>query len=108
MYRFIVCVSLLICPLLNKANGIAYANSLSMAEQRWIDQHPIVHFSIHEKYAPYLQAEKGHKKSGVFHALLKRLGEFTGQEFSPKWRKTDQEGLHQLANGEVNFIIDLI
>ena len=106
MYRFIVCVSLLICPLLNKANGMVYANSLSPAEQRWIDQHPIVNFSIHEKYAPYLEAEKNNKNSGVFYGLLKRLGEFTGQEFSPKWRKTEQEGLHQLASGEVDFIID--
>ncbi len=85
---------------------MAYANSLSPAEQRWIDQHPIVHFSIHEKYAPYLEIEKNNKNSGVFYGLLKRLGEFTGQEFSPKWRKSDQEGLHQLANGEVDFIID--
>jgi two-component system sensor histidine kinase EvgS len=106
MYRFIVCASLLILPLLNKANGMAYANPLSMAEQRWIDQHPIVHFSIHEKYAPYLQVEREGNHPGVFYGLLKRFGEFTGQEFLPKWRKTDEEGLHQLASGEVNFIID--
>ena len=106
MYRFIVCASLLIFPLLNKANGMAYANPLSMAEQRWIDQHPIVHFSIHEKYAPYLQVDRDGKQPGVFYGLLKRFGEFTGQEFLPKWRKTDEEGLNQLASGEVNFIID--
>ena len=106
MYRFIVCVSLLICPLLNKANGMTYASPLSPTEQRWIDQHPIVHFSIHEKYAPYLEAEENKKHSGVFYSLLKGLGELTGQEFLPKWRKTEQEGLHQLANGEVDFIID--
>jgi two-component system sensor histidine kinase EvgS len=74
MYRFIVCVSLLICPLLNKANGMAYASPLSPTEQRWIDQHPIVHFSIHEKYAPYLQAGKSNENSGVFYELLKKLG----------------------------------
>ena len=106
MYRFIVCASLLICPILNKANGTVYANTLSPAEQRWIDQHPIVNFSIHEKYAPYLEVEKNNKNSGVFYGLLKKLGEFTGQEFSPKWRKTEQEALHQLASGEVDFIID--
>ncbi len=106
MYRFIVCVSLLVCPLLSKANGAAHSSSLSPAEQRWIDQHPIVHFSIHEKYAPYLQAEKDPDNSGVFYELLRTLGRLTGQEFSPKWRKTDQEGLRQLANGEVDFIID--
>ena len=104
MYRFIVCTSLLICPLLNQTSGMAHAQALSPAEQRWIDQHPVVHFSIHEKYAPYLQ--NNDKNSGVFYGLLKRLGEFTGQEFSPKWRKTDQEGLNQLATGQVNFMID--
>lgn len=104
MYRFIVCTSLLICPLLNQASGVAHAQALSPAEQRWIDQHPVVHFSIHEKYAPYLKNDS--KNSGVFHGLLKKLGEFTGQEFSPKWRKTDHEGLKQLAAGEVDFMID--
>ncbi|WP_255534063.1 ATP-binding protein [Polynucleobacter sp. MWH-Berg-3C6] len=83
---------------------MTHAQALSPAEQRWIDQHPVVHFSIHEKYAPYLQSND--KGSGVFHALLKKLGEFTGQEFLPKWRNTDQEGLNQLAAGEVDFMID--
>lgn len=104
MYRFIVCVSLLICPLLNQASGMAHGQALSSAEQRWIDQHPVAHFSIHEKYAPYLQSND--KSPGVFHRLLKKLGEFTGQEFLPKWRKTDQEGLNQLAAGQVDFMID--
>ena len=89
-------------------NGIlsnAYANLLNSAEQRWIDAHPIVRFSIHEKYAPYLDVnEKG--EPGVFHSFLKKLSEFTQQEFLPKWRKNDREGLEQLANGEVDFIID--
>jgi len=106
MYRIIVCISLLICSLLNVGNGAAHANSVSPAEQRWIDQHPTVHFSIHEKYAPYWQSQMGGGNSGIFYGLLKKLGEFTGQEFSPKWRKTEQEGLLQLENGEVDFIID--
>ena len=83
---------------------MAHAQDLSPAEQRWIDRHPVVHFSIHEKYASYFQSDN--KNSGVFHGLLKKLGEFTGQEFSPKWRKTDREGLDQLAAGEVDFMID--
>ena len=106
MYRFIAYAALLIYPLSSVANGMAHAKTMSAAEQRWIDQHPIVHFSIHEKYAPYLQAGKNNENSGVFYGLLKKLGEFTGQEYSPKWRKTEQEGLDQIANGEVNFIID--
>jgi len=106
MYRFIVCALLLLCPWSNVANGMTHEKKMSQAEQRWIDQHPIVHFSIHEKYAPYLQAGKNNENAGVFYGLLKKLGEFTGQKFSPKWRKTEQEGLQQLANGEVNFMID--
>jgi two-component system sensor histidine kinase EvgS len=106
MHRFIACAALLICPLTNLANGMTHEKKMSLVEQRWIDQHPIVHFSIHEKYAPYLQAGKNNENSGVFYGILKKLGEFTGQEFSPKWRKTEQEGLKQLVNGEVNFIID--
>ena len=106
MYRFIVCTLILLCPWSNVAHGMTHEKKMSPAEQRWIDQHPIVHFSIHEKYAPYLQAGKNNENAGVFYGLLKKLGEFTGQEFSPKWRKTEQEGLKQLANGEVNFMID--
>ena len=89
-------------------NGIAsnvYANLFSVTEQRWIDAHPVVRFSIHEKYAPYLEANET-DESGVFHSLLSKLGEFTKQKFLPKWRKSDLEGLRQLADGEVDFIID--
>lgn len=91
--------------LLNGLLGNAYANLFSPAEQRWIDAHPEVRFSIHEKYAPYFEVnEKG--EPGVFHNLLSKLSELTKQEFLPKWRNTDQDGLQQLANGEVDFIID--
>jgi two-component system, NarL family, sensor histidine kinase EvgS len=91
--------------LFNGFLGNVHANLFNPIEQRWIDAHPIVRFSIHEKYAPYLEVnERG--ESGVFYGLLSKLGEFTKQEFLPKWRKTDQEGLWQLANGEVDFIID--
>ena len=79
---------------------------LSATEQRWIDAHPIVRFSIHEKYAPYLYQGKNQNDQGVFRALLSLLEQRTQQVFIPAWRKTDQEGLQQLANGEVDFIID--
>ncbi len=103
MRRSIIRIALFI--LLNGILGNTYANLLNSAEQRWIDAHPVVRFSIHEKYAPYLDVnEEG--ESGVFHGFLKKLSEFTQQEFLPKWRKSDQEGLRQLANGEVDFIID--
>jgi len=105
MHRFTIRSALLICLLASGANGLAQTDSLGPAEIRWIDAHPIVHFSIHEKYAPYLQSDVN-RDSGIFYVFLKRLGEFTQQEFLPKWRKTEQEGLRQLANGEVDFIID--
>jgi two-component system sensor histidine kinase EvgS len=91
--------------LLNGLLGNAHANLFSPTEQQWIDAHPVVRFSIHEKYAPYLEiSERG--EPGVFHNLLSKLGELTKQEFLPKWRKSDQEGLQQLADGEVDFVID--
>ena len=105
MHRFTIRSALFVCLLAGGANGLAQPNSLSPAELRWIDAHPIVRFSIHEKYAPYLQNDVN-SDSGIFYTFLKRLGEFTQQEFRPQWRKTEQEGLRQLANGEVDFIID--
>lgn len=103
MHRSISRIALFL--LLNGAVGGAHADAFNPIEQRWIDAHPVVRFSIHEKYSSYLEInEKG--ESGIFHSLLSKLGEFTKQEFLPKWRKSDQEGLNQLANGEVDFIID--
>lgn len=89
-------------------NGVisnSYATLLSPGEQRWVDAHPVVRFSIHEKYAPYLESNEN-GEAGVFHSILSKLSDFTKQEFLPKWRKSDQEGLQQLASGEVDFIID--
>ncbi len=102
MHRFILKAVLLFCFL---GPGIGHSSPFSPKEQWWIDAHPVVHFSIHEKYAPYLNSAKD-GSNGVFQSLLTKLGEFTQQEYLPKWRKTDQEGLDQLANGEVDFIID--
>ena len=91
--------------LFNGVMGNSYATLLSPGEQRWIDTHPVVRFSIHEKYAPYLELNEN-GEAGVFHGILSKLSEFTKQEFLPRWRKSDQEGLQQLASGEVDFIID--
>lgn len=87
------------------SHGFVKANALSPSEQGWIDAHPIVRFSIHEKYAPYLE-ETSNGRPGIFRSLLSKLEAFTQQEFIPTWRKTDREGLQQLARGEVDFIID--
>jgi len=103
MHRFILSTVSLFCFL---TQGSAHANSFSPKEQWWIDAHPIVHFSIHEKYAPYLHEGKDGKDAGIFHNLLIKLGQYTQQQFVPRWRKTDQEGLQQLAKGEVDFIMD--
>ncbi len=88
------------------ASGSCYALTMSPAEQRWIDAHPIVHFSIHEKYAPYLEPQSDQGSAGVFHLLLEKLGRHTQQEFRPKWRSNDRQALEQLSHGEVDFIID--
>jgi len=106
MHRSIICnIFSALVFLLNGILSNVYANQFSPTEQRWIDAHPVVRFSIHEKYAPYLEANEA-GGSGVFHSLLTKLGEFTKQEFLPKWRKSDREGIEQLGNGEVDFIID--
>jgi len=103
MHRFIIHTILLYSSLFC---GATQATSLSPAEQRWIDAHPVVHFSIHEKYAPYLDSQEDSGTAGIFITFLKKLGEFTQQEFRPKWRKSDRESLEQLSRGEVDFIID--
>lgn len=103
MHRFITRHTLTASLLIH---GVAYAHSVNTEEQKWIDAHPIVRFSIHQKYATYLQSNEDSQKPGVLHDLLKNLGRFTQQQFLPIWRNTDQEGLHQLAKGEVDFIID--
>jgi len=103
MHRFITRQSLVACLLIN---GVAYAYSGNPKEQKWIDAHPIVRFSIHEKYASYLQSGKDNQEPGVLYRLLEKLGGFTQQQFLPIWRQTDQEGLLQLSKGEVDFIID--
>lgn len=86
--------------------SLTQAGPFSTAEQSWIDAHPIVRFSIHEKYAPYLDQASNRESPGVFRTLLSKIEECTRQQYVPVWRKTDQEGLKQLGNGEVDFIID--
>ena len=103
MHRFFA-NTILSCGLI--CSGGAYATSMTAAERRWIDAHPVVHFSIHEKYAPYLSRGQDLSSHGVFHKILQKLSEHTQQEFRPKWRRTEQEGLQQLASGEVDFMID--
>jgi two-component system sensor histidine kinase EvgS len=105
MHRYIPKLMRLSAILCLLSHGLMKANALSPSEQRWIDAHPIVRFSIHEKYAPYLE-EPSNGRTGVFRSLLSKLEAFTQQEFIPTWRKSDHEGLQQLAKGEVDFIID--
>ena len=83
-----------------------HAGPFSAVEQSWIDAHPVVRFSIHEKYAPYLaESNKGYS-AGPFRALLAKMEKCTRQQYVPVWRKLDSEGLKQLSKGEVDFIID--
>ncbi len=103
MHRFILNATFIFCLL---SGGLAYPSPFDRPEMQWIDAHPVVRFSIHEKYAPYLNSSSQHTQGGVFHRLLLQLGATTGQQFVPKWRKSDHEGFKQLANGEVDFMID--
>ncbi|CAM3651020.1 response regulator [Polynucleobacter arcticus] len=88
------------------ASGLAYAGPFNATEQLWIDAHPVVRFSIHEKYAPYLAQSTQSQEAGIFRLLLSKIEKCTRQQFVPVWRKTDSEGLKQLRKGEVDFIID--
>jgi two-component system sensor histidine kinase EvgS len=83
-----------------------HAGPFTAAEQSWIDAHPVVRFSIHEKYAPYLAESNQRESAGPFKALLSKIEECTRQQYVPVWRKSDSEGLKQLSKGEVDFIID--
>jgi two-component system, NarL family, sensor histidine kinase EvgS len=103
MHRFILKNVVSICWLFT---SLAHAGPFSAAEQSWIDAHPIVRFSIHEKYAPYLAQSHHSQEVGVFRNLLSTMEACTSQQFLPIWRKTDYEGLRQLSKGEVDFIID--
>jgi two-component system sensor histidine kinase EvgS len=69
------------------------------AEQEWIKAHPIVQFSIHEKYRPYWDR-------GIYPKLLSKLKDCSGLEFLPKWRSSEEVGIHQIRNGEVSLVID--
>ena len=71
----------------------------TQAEQEWIKAHPVVQFSIHEKYRPYWD-------SGIYPKLLAKLKDCSGLEFSPKWRSSDDVGIHQIRSGEVSLVID--
>lgn len=71
----------------------------TQAEQEWIKAHPVVQFSIHEKYRPYWD-------SGIYPKLLAKIKDCSGLEFSPKWRSSDDVGIHQIRSGEVSLVID--
>ncbi len=103
MHRFIQKKVLALCCIYG---GLAYAGPFRAAEQSWIDAHPVVRFSIHEKYAPYLNESGSSQEAGAFKSLLSKLEECTRQQFVAVWRKSDAEGLKQIAQGEVDFIID--
>ncbi|MEY4059314.1 MAG: hypothetical protein RL551_553 [Pseudomonadota bacterium] len=103
MHRFILNKVLALCCIYG---GVTYAGPFSASEQSWIDAHPVVRFSIHEKYAPYLVQANQQESAAPFKALLSKIEECTRQQYVAVWRKSDQEGLKQLSKGDVDFIID--
>ena len=103
MHRFILKKVFTLCCIYV---GLAHAKPFSASEQLWIDAHPVVRFSIHEKYAPYLNPSTERQGMAPFKALLSKMEGCTRQQYVPVWRKSDQEGLKQLSKGEVDFMID--
>jgi two-component system sensor histidine kinase EvgS len=103
MHRFILKKLFILCCIYG---DLVHAGPFSAAEQSWIDAHPVVRFSIHEKYAPYLTPSRNQVGAGPFKALLSKIEECTRQQYVAVWRKSDSEGLKQLGKGEVDFIID--
>ncbi len=81
------------------AHALGGFPQFTQAEQEWIKAHPVVQFSIHEKYRPYWD-------SGIYPKLLSKLKDCSGLEFSPKWRSSDDVGIHQIRSGEVSLVID--
>lgn len=96
----------LVAGLLYCSLATAHHIQLSPTEKDWIAAHPIVRFSIHEKYAPYLHNVDEHGQTGVYQALLNTLGKQTRQQFLPIWRSSDADVHQQLARGDIDFIID--
>ena len=84
----------------------AHSGAFNHHEKEWIDANPVIHFSIHEKYAPYLNKPSNSIAGGIFQSMLLKFEECTKQKLIPKWRSSEEEGLTQLAKGEVKFIID--
>lgn len=103
MHRFILKKVFVLCSVYV---SLTYAGPFNATEQSWIDAHPVVRFSIHEKYAPYLTTSKTQEGKAPFKALLTKIEECTRQQYVAVWRKSDQEGLKQLSKGDVDFIID--
>ena len=103
MHRFIFLSTVFVCL---TASNFVHSLSLSSEEQKWVDAHPIVRFSIHDKYRPYLSSAADKEGKGIFRTLLDRLSEHTRQEFHPIWRHSDAEIFHQLTSGQIHFVID--
>ena len=103
MHRFIFLSTVFVCVTVSQ---LSHSFSLSSEEQQWIDANPIVRFSIHEKYRPFLASAGGKEGEGIFRMLLNHLGESTQQEFHPIWRDSDDEILDQLTTGQIHFVID--
>ncbi|MBT8566027.1 response regulator [Polynucleobacter paneuropaeus] len=103
MHRFIFLTTVFVCV---TASHFAYSFSLSSEEQKWIDANPIVRFSIHEKYRPFLESTGDKEGEGIFRTLLNHLSKSTQQEFQPIWRDSDTEIFHQLTTGQIHFVID--
>jgi len=75
-------------------------------ELQWLKLKPIVYFSIHEKNAIHLRPGDGKESAGTYHQLLNQLQQHTQQQYLAVWRKGDDDGLKDISQGNVDFIID--
>ena len=75
-------------------------------ELQWLKLKPIVYFSIHEKNAIHLHPGDGKESVGTYRQLLNQLQQHTQQQYLAVWRRGDDDGLKDISQGKVDFIID--
>ena len=99
------CASIVFLVLSTFTSALAH-EPFNAEELQWLKLKPIVHFSIHEKNAIHLHPGDGKESAGAYHQLLSQLQQHTQQQYLAVWRKGDDDGLKDISQGKVDFIID--
>lgn len=92
--------------LLSSVTSALAHDPFNTEELQWLKLKPIVHFSIHEKNAMHLHPGDSKEPAGAYHQLLTQLQQHTQQQYLAVWRKGDDDGLKDISQGKVDFIID--